>query len=253
MIEIKNLSFSYNKNKRVLKDINLSIKEGTTYILLGPNGVGKSTLIKCLLGLLKPQEGEILFDHKNIKELSHKEKAQYLSFVPQLIEGNDLTVDEYIMLGRLPHFAIYPHQEDYQKVNEIIDRFNLGDIKERITSEISGGERQKAAIARSLIQDSKVIIFDEPTSNLDIKSQLEILNILKDITKKQNKASLISMHDINLALSLGDKFIFLKDETIYQICSKEEISEELLKSVYQTKIKLINHDGKKVVIYEEND
>ncbi len=253
MIKIKNLSFSYNKNKKVLKDINLSINEGTTYVLLGPNGVGKSTLIKCLLGLSKPQEGEILFDNKNIKELSHKEKAQYLSFVPQLIEGNDLTVDEYIMLGRLPHFAIYPHQEDYQKVNEIIDRFNLGDIKERITSEISGGERQKAAIARSLIQDSKVIIFDEPTSNLDIKSQIEILNILKDITKKQNKASLISMHDINLALSLGDKFIFLKDETIYQICSKEEISEELLKQVYQTNIKLINHNGKKVVIYEEND
>lgn len=253
MIEIKNLSFSYNKNKKVLKDINLSIDKGTTYILLGPNGVGKSTLIKCLLGLLKPQEGEILFDNKNIEELKYKERAEYLSFVPQLIEGNDLTVNEYIMLGRLPHFSIYPHQKDYQKVNEIIDRFNLVDIKERVTSEISGGERQKVAIARSLIQDSKVIIFDEPTSNLDIKSQIEILNILKDITKKENKASLISMHDINLALSLGDKFIFLKDETIYQICSKEEINEKLLISVYETNIKLMNHNGKKVVIYEEND
>ena len=250
MIKISDLSFSYIKDKAILKNISFDIPDGKCVILLGPNGVGKSTIIKCILGNLKIQQGNIGFDGKNIKELSAKEKSSLVAFVPQLIKGNDLTVKETITLGRLPYFRIYPNQKDNEEVNRVIKQFHLEEIEDRQTNEISGGERQKVAIARALVQGAKTILFDEPTSNLDIKAQLEVVDVLKQIIQTGENSLLISMHDINLALSLGDLFVFLKDESIYQICTKEEITEEILSEVYQTNIKLIEKNRRKIVIYE---
>ena len=250
MIKISDLSFSYIKDKAILKNISFDIPDGKCVILLGPNGVGKSTIIKCILGNLKIQQGNISFDGKNIKELSAKEKSSLVAFVPQLIKGNDLTVKETITLGRLPYFRIYPNQKDNEEVNRVIKQFHLEEIEDRQTNEISGGERQKVAIARALVQGAKTILFDEPTSNLDIKAQLEVVDVLKQIIQTGDNSLLISMHDINLALSLGDLFVFLKDESIYQICTKEEITEEILSEVYQTNIKLIEKNRRKIVIYE---
>ena len=250
MIKIDRLSFAYNKNDLVLKNINFDILDGKCVVLLGPNGVGKSTLINCLLGDNKIKEGDILFDGRSIKELSNKDKSKFISYVPQLIDGNDLSVRETIVLGRLPFFYISPSKEDYAKVDDIIDRFSLTYIKDKSTNEISGGERQKVAIARAFVQEAKVVVFDEPTSNLDIKSQLDIISLIKEHNKIANNSSLISMHDINQALRVGDVFVFLKDNQIYKICSKEEITEELLKNVYGVDAKIINENKEVFVIYE---
>ena len=250
MIKIDHLSFAYNKNDLVLKNINFDILDGNCVVLLGPNGVGKSTLIGCLLGENKVKEGNILFDGKSIKELSNKDKSKYIAYVPQLIDGNDLTVRETIILGRLPYFYIAPSKEDLAKVDEIIERFSLTYIKDKPTNEISGGERQKVAIARAFVQEAKVVAFDEPTSNLDIKSQLDIISLIKEHNKIANNSSLITMHDINQALRVGDVFVFLKDNEIYKICSKEEITEEILKDVYGVDVKIVNENGEVFVIYE---
>ena len=252
MLKLEHVDFSYSKDKITIKDVTFAVNKKEIAILLGPNGVGKSTVLNCIIAVNKINNGNIYFDEKNIREISYKDKAKYLSYVPQLIDGNDLTVKETILLGRLSHFKIYPNKDDYLKVDEIIHKFNLENIKDKPTNQISGGERQKVAIARALIQDSEIILFDEPTSNLDIKSQLEIVNLIKE-SCKENKCSLISMHDINLALRLGDKFIFLKDDTIYKICNKEEINEQLLFDVYGVNIKLINHKGEKIIVYEKDD
>ena len=248
MLKISNLSFSYLKNNKVLDDVSFEVKENECVILLGPNGVGKSTLLNCILSNQKVREGDIIFDDKSIKELSFKEKADYLSYVPQLINGTDLTVKETILLGRLPYYKFYPNKDDKEKVDEYIARFNLGNIKDKCTNQISGGERQKVNIARSLIQDSKYILFDEPTSNLDIRAKLEILNIIKK--EKQNHSFLISMHDINEALEIGDKFVFLKEGKIKKVCHKDEIDETLLNDVYGVKSKIINTKKGKYIIYE---
>ena len=252
MLKLENISFSYYKNKIVVKDISFTVKDNECAVLLGPNGVGKSTIINCILGVNKINNGNIYFDEKPQKEVSFKEKSKQIAYVPQLINGNDLSVKESIILGRLPYFKLYPSKNDLLEVDRIINEFGLSDIADKPTNEISGGERQKVAIARAVIQDSKNIIFDEPTSNLDIKSQVAIMNIIKKVTKQENKCSLISMHDINLALALGDKFIFLKDEKVYRICSKEEITEELLKEVYGVNIKLIDYKGEKIITYEKD-
>lgn len=251
MIEIKNLSFSYSKNKKVLDDISFSINEGEIVLLLGPNGAGKSTLLNCLIGEEKIASGEILFDGKNRKEISREERNNLLGYVPQLIEGNDLTVRETILLGRLNKFSLYPSKKDYELVDSLIESLNLSELKDRTTSSLSGGERQKVAIARAIIQESNTILFDEPTSNLDIKAQLEVLKIIKDEIKSKNKSALISMHDINQALSIGDKFIFLVDNQVKAVVKKEEITPKLLEETYGIKSRIIKVDNKEIIVYED--
>lgn len=251
MIKLKNVSFSYNKNKQILDDISFEINKGECLILLGSNGVGKSTLISLILGINKVKSGNIYFDDIEIKDLKAKDKSHYLSYVPQLIEGNDLSVFDTILLGRLPYYHLYPKKEDINYVNNLIDTFNLNEIKEKNTNEISGGERQKVSILRGLSQNSELTIFDEPTSNLDMNSQAEILNLIKE-EKNHNRSFLISMHDINQALHIGDRFIFLKGGKIYCICQKEEITEEIIDYVFNIKSKIINlENGEKYIIYEK--
>ena len=250
MISIKNVSFSYNKNKKVLDNISFDIFEGECVILLGPNGVGKSTLLSLILKANKLKEGNIYFDDIQLKDLTSKQKSDYLAYVPQLIQGTNLTCKETILLGRLPHFYLYPSKEDYEKVDELIKEFSLEEIKDKETNQISGGERQKVSVARGFIQNSKVVIFDEPTSNLDVKAQLDVINLIKNEKNKKQRSFLISMHDINQALSIGDKFIFLKEGRIHSICKKEEINETLLKEVYGVNAKIIKLEKEIHVIYE---
>lgn len=249
MIKLENISFSYTKNKPVLKNISLDINDGECVILLGPNGVGKSTLISLLLGANKPQEGNIYFDNTPIKEMKSKDKAAQIAYIPQLIEGTDLTVFDTVLLGRLPYYKIYPTKADIDLVDSYLNKFNLVELKEKQTNEISGGERQIVSIARGFIQDSKTIIFDEPTSNLDISTQLRVINFIKE--EKKNKSFLISMHDINQALQIGDKFVFLKDGEVYKVVSKEEITEEIINNVYNVHSKIIKSERGDFIIYEE--
>ena len=248
MLNIEHISFSYHKSHQVLDDVSFSINEGECVILLGPNGVGKSTLISLIIGANKIQEGNISFDNKALKELNAIEKANSVSYVPQLIEGNALTVKDTLLLGRLPFYKIYPNKNDYSKVEEALSKFNLKAIEDKQTNEISGGERQKASIARGFLQESKLVIFDEPTSNLDIKAKSEILSLIKQ--EKHNKSFLISMHDINEALAIGDRFIFLKDGKVKYNVNYDEITESLLTDIYSIKVKVIDIGGKKHVIYQ---
>lgn len=250
MLKVSNLSFSYNKNKKVLDDVSFDIKQGECVILLGPNGVGKTTLLSLLLGNNKTKDGSISYFDKDIKELNAKEKADYISYVPQLISGNDLTVFDTVILGRLPYYKIYPNKKDIDLTNEYISKFGLQELKDKQTNQISGGERQIVSLVRGLIQESKLLIFDEPTNNLDINAQLRVLDIIKE-EKKKNKSFLISMHDINQTLAIGDKFIFLKNGKIYAICSKNEIKEAIIDEVYNVKSKIFKLEKGDYVIYEK--
>ena len=249
MLKLNNVCFSYNKSHEILHDVSFDVREGECVVLLGPNGVGKTTLLSLLLGVNKPKEGNVMFDEKDIKELSAKEKAEYISYVPQLIAGNDLTVFDTVLLGRLPYYKIYPTREDIRLTNEYLKQFGLEEIRDKQTNQISGGERQIVSLVRGLIQQSKLLVFDEPTNNLDINAQLRVLNLIKE-EKKNNKSFLVSMHDINQALEIGDRFIFLKNGKIYAICNKNEIKEAIIDEVYNVKSK-INKIGKGVFITYE--
>lgn len=250
MLKVINVSFSYNKKIQVLEDISFTMGLGECVVLLGPNGVGKTTLLSLLLGNNKPQTGEICFDDKSIKELKAKERASYISYVPQLVAGNDLTVYDTVLLGRLPYYKLYPSKEDIRLTNEYLEKFNLNHIRDKQTNQISGGERQIVSIVRGLIQESRLLIFDEPTNNLDINAQLRILDLIKE-EKKNNKSFLVSMHDINQALAIGDRFIFLKNGKIYEICNRNQITEDIINNVYNVKSKIMKLEKGEFVIYEK--
>lgn len=253
MVDFKNVTFSYDKKKDVLKNVSFTLNDGECAVLLGPNGIGKTTILKCIIGELKVKEGTITINGTNINKIKYHELADRIAFVPQSINANELTVGETILLGRLPTFKIYPKKEDYEALDKALTEFELEEIRDKKTNEISGGEKQKCAIARAYIQNTSTIIFDEPTSNLDIKAQTAIVSLIDKITKENKKSTLLSVHDINLALALADKLILLKDNAIYKIVTPEEVTNEDLSIVYDTNIKIIEVEGRRLIINENNN
>lgn len=241
MLKVNHLSFSYSKNNNVIEDVSFSLKEGQINVLLGPNGIGKSTVLKCLNGILKPNEGEIAIFDKNIKEYKGRELAKLVAYVEQSPHIDNLNVYETIMLGRTPYITFSPTKEDKEIVNKVIKEIGLEDLLHRNISSLSGGEKQKVMIALALASNSKILLLDEPTANLDIKNALMIMNLIKSLTKKENLTVLISMHDISLAYNYGDYFLCMKDQSIKYSLKKEELTSGVLEEIYDVKIKLENN------------
>jgi iron complex transport system ATP-binding protein len=180
-LKIKNLEFAY-KNLKILQNITFEAKKGEVASILGKNGAGKSTLLKNIAKTLKPLKGTIYLNEKNLNKLRLKEFAKTVGYVSQKNDIINLSVYDYLMLGRRSYFKFFPTREDINKVNKIIDKLNLNKFENKSISNLSGGEFQKIAIARAIVQESKILLLDEPTNNLDLKNQIEILNFIKQIT-----------------------------------------------------------------------
>lgn len=242
-IKVDSLNFAYDK-ENILKDISF---ESTRNIIaiLGENGSGKSTLLKCLDGLLTYNSGEIFLDNVNLKNLKPHDKAKLISYVPQELSFGDYSVFEVLLMGRKPYINFVASQEDLSLTSAMLKRFHLEDKALKNVNELSGGEKQKVAIARCLLQETKIILFDEPTSNLDLKNQLEVIKIIQEIAS--DKIVIVTMHDLNLALRLANNFIFLKKGQIYQIGDQSIITTKLIKDVYDVEVKIIKN-GEQIVI-----
>ncbi|MDC7954769.1 ABC transporter ATP-binding protein, partial [Fusobacterium simiae] len=205
-LEIKNLSFSY-KNKEILNNISFEVYSGTLLSILGANGAGKTTLIKCINGILKFKKGEVLIDEKNFNNKSLKEKSKIMSYVPQITSSFDidLTVFDTVLLGRVPHKTFKFSEWDKQIALNNIKKLDLEKYLFSYVGELSGGEKQRVLIARALTQEPKILILDEPISNLDLKFQLETMKILKNLAKEENLIVTTILHDLNFAISYSDK------------------------------------------------
>ena len=251
MLLLNNVSFSYEKkSKKVLSKINMQLDEGKVGVLLGPNGVGKSTIIKIISGLIKPKEGNIFWGDKDLRNLKGKEKAKIVAYVSQNVDFSSLSVMDSILLGRLPYFYSFPCPHDRKGVEKIIDEMGLTSLKERPANSLSGGEKQLVAIARALVSSPKLLLLDEPTANLDLKHQKKILTLLKKVAKEKGITILLSLHDIAEASYVGDKFFFLKDGEIVSSGDRSIITEERIKDTYDIDVKLIKeNDDVLVKIY----
>ena len=183
MLKISNLSFAYKKNNNVLNDINLSLKNKSIGVVLGKNGSGKSTLFKNILGILKPNQGDIKLNDLDMINIKKDLRAKKISYVPQDITFGSLSVFDSVLLGRITYFNYIVKDDDIKIVNDIIHEMKLDKIALKNVNELSGGERQKVAIARALVQEPELIIFDEPTGNLDIYNEKLILDEAKKIVK----------------------------------------------------------------------
>lgn len=248
MLKISNLSFAYKKNNNVLNDINLSLKNKSIGVVLGKNGSGKSTLFKNILGILKPNNGDIKLNDLDMINIKKDLRAKKISYVPQDITFGSLSVFDSVLLGRITYFNYIVKDEDIKIVNDIIHEMKLDKIALKNVNELSGGERQKVAIARALVQEPELIIFDEPTGNLDIYNEKLILDEAKKIVKNKNVSILISLHDLNLAYEFADEFYFIKEGKIIYQGDKEVFNEENIKEAFDLNVKLINVENKKIVM-----
>lgn len=230
----KNIKFSYG-NKEVLKGIDLNVKKGEVVSIVGPNGSGKSTLLKCIQGILKPKDGAVYVNDKETSTMALGDLAKTLGYVPQSsVEVFTQTVFETVLMGRKPHLTWGVRKKDLEIVEDILTYMGLEDISQCYLNELSGGQKQKALIARALAQEPEVILLDEPTNNLDIKHQLEVLQIIKSISEQRGSSFIMVIHDLNLAARFSDRLVLLNEGEIFSEGTAEEVlTEENIKKVYE--------------------
>ena len=249
MLEIKGLSFAYETDKPVLRGVDLSLGDGNVGILLGRNGAGKSTLLKIITGILKPTAGSVLFDGQDLLAMTRRQRAALVAYVPQQIEYGDLTVYQTVLTGRVSYYSVKPSKSDLDVVEKVISEMDLSDVSCRNVQELSGGERQKVAIARALAQEPKVLVFDEPTGNLDIANELLIIREARKIAHNKNITVFSSIHDLNQAMVFGDMFFFMKDGYIKFSGSSDVFSPEVIREVYGVEAALVENNGERFIDY----
>lgn len=246
-LQIKNLSFGYKKNQMILNNINLEIKQGEILGILGPNGTGKTTFIKCINNIHKPNEGRILYDGNNIMNLSQLNIAKIIAYVPQYTNNFfPMNVIDTVMMGRMPYVKKNYSDEDKEIVFSIIKKMNLEKFAFRNIKEMSGGERQRVFIARAMAQQPKIIILDEPTSSLDLYNQLFILHTITKLAKENNITIIMTIHDLNLASMFCDNILMLKDAHIFAHGKPESIlTAENIYEIYKVKTEITTPENYK--------
>ncbi|MBN2667008.1 MAG: ABC transporter ATP-binding protein [Bacteroidales bacterium] len=237
MIELNDIRFSYNSSS-VIKGISHHFEKGSFTAILGPNGSGKTTLLKLLNNILKPQKGKILLSGKDIRNLSPRQLAKYIGYVPQFQSNMfPATVFDTVLLGRNPYIRWSPGEDDKRIASEILVRLHLDDIALKDINHLSGGQRQRVFIARALAQQPEVILLDEPTANLDIRYQHEVFDLLGKLSKS-GITIIMAIHDLNQALNHCDGFVLMDDGVIAARGDKKIFSEEQLEKIYKVRIKI---------------
>ena len=248
MLSVKNISVSYRKEELVLHNLSFSLKEGKILILLGPNGSGKSTLLRSINAILKPQKGIVKVENNNISEMSGNDIAKKLGYVAQRHNTGNMNVFDTVLLGRKPHVGLKSGPTDFTKATHAIHQLGLEHLTMRNINKLSGGELQKVCVARAFVQEPRIFLLDEPTSNLDLKNQMDILHTIRRIVTEHSLAAVIAMHDLNLAFRFADKIILLNKGQLVAQGKVESITPEILSHVYGVRIDIIRHNGNMVVI-----
>lgn len=247
ILSVDDIEFSY-QSKNVLKNVKFKVNRGEVVSILGVNGAGKSTLLKCINRMLKPKKGAILVDDFNLNQLNGEEIAKKMAYISQNVHGNYSSVFDAVLLGRKPHIKWEVSQGDLEITGKILKLMDLEEYALRYTKELSGGELQKVVIARALVQEPQILLLDEPTNNLDLKNQMAVMKIIKDISKSQNITSIVVMHDLNLTLRFSDKFILLKDGMIYSEGNSDIINSKNILEVYDVNAYVDRYNGIPIVV-----
>ncbi|MHA1170261.1 MAG: ABC transporter ATP-binding protein [Candidatus Hodarchaeales archaeon] len=244
-LSIDNVVFKYD-SVTILDGITFNVEQGRITGIIGPNGSGKTTLLRCMANTLKPEQGAVLIDEKNVLTYKRKDLAKFLSVVPQITRlETGFTVFETTLLGRYPHQGLFQREteKDYRVVKSVLSRVGIGHLANRDVSELSGGEKQLVSIALALSQEPRVLLLDEPTLHLDINMQYKIMKICREICREEKIVIVIVIHDLILASHFCDDLIILKNGRILTAGPVDGvINEKTIRETYQTNV-IIGRDG----------
>jgi iron complex transport system ATP-binding protein len=236
ILNIQNLCCGYPKFQ--LSEVNFEIPKGSFAGIIGPNGSGKTTLFRAIAGTLTLKSGQIILGGKNLQAFSPRELAQNIAIVSQFIEAGEITVEDYVVMGRIPYhsrFSFFESAEDFQIVRKYMEMTDTWRFKDRLMTELNGGEQQLAAIARALTQQPELLLLDEPTSHLDITHQVHILNVLQQLNQEMGLSVLMVIHDLNLASEYCDRLVLVNQGKVHTQGTPEEVlTFQNIEDVYQT-------------------
>lgn len=251
MLKVEELSYHYKGGPAVLERVSFSMEDGQFLAILGNNGVGKSTMLKCFNKILCPDTGRVMMGEDDLLRLSGRQIAQRVAFVAQSVPNTQMTVHDVVMLGRRPYMKWGFTEADHQIVHEAMDQLRIEPLRGRFLSQLSGGERQKVMLARALAQQPKLLLLDEPTSSLDIQNQYQVLRIVREICHGQNLSAIVVIHDLNLALRFCDRFLLLKKGRVYRCGGKEILDRQALRDVYHVNAQVVEVHGQSMVLVDE--
>ena len=247
-LKVNNIEFAYNSTP-VLENISMELDRSEILGIVGPNGTGKSTLIRCIDRILKPRQGSILLDEHDITKMNRMEIAKKMGYVPQsTTRVFPASVIDTVLMGRRPHLGWKSSEEDLDKVLEILELLGIVEFAMRDFNEISGGQQQKVLIARALAQEADILLLDEPTSNLDIRHQLEVMEIMTDVVRKNGISAVMAIHDLNLASRYTDRILMMNEGRIFAAGDPASVlTVENIRQVYGVEV-LVKSDGERPYI-----
>lgn len=248
-LKVKDIEFGY-AGVPILKDICIELAESEMLGIVGPNGAGKSTLIRCIDRILAPQRGNILLDGRDINEMHLMELAKKMGYIPQSTsQVFPTTVFDTVLMGRRPHIGWRSSEKDVEMVLEVLQMMNIEEFAMRNINELSGGQQQKVFIARALTQEPDVLLLDEPTSNLDIRHQLEVMDIIKNIVRGKQISAIMAIHDLNLASRYADRIIMMSSGTIFAAGDPVSVlTQDNIKWAYGVDAEVNNNNGKPYIV-----
>lgn len=247
MIKTEHIEFGYTQES-IFEDLSFCVENHDFLAIMGNNGAGKSTLLKCLVKILSCRKGTIFLDGASLNAISGNQLAQHAAYVAQASDTNRATVYDAVLLGRKPYIKWNLTNEDYQIVEDVLDKMGLSKLALRYIDELSGGELQKVVIARALAQQPQVILLDEPTNNLDLKNQIDVLNLIFEVAKKQEIAVIAVLHDLNMSLRYANKFLFLKDKKIVAYGDRSIMTDRVISDVYGIPVAIECLHGRDIVV-----
>lgn len=250
ILTVNRLAFSYN-GQQILTDIDLHVEPGELLAILGPNGVGKTTLLKCINAIQRPERGTILVENRNILKMSPDEIASGIGYVAQQSQASRLTVFDAVLMGRKPHIRWRVAALDMEIVAAVLHQLDLDRLSLRYIDELSGGELQKVAIARALVQDPQLLLLDEPTSALDLRNQISILTVIRDIVDSHQIAAVMTMHDLNSALRFADRYCFLREGIVHASCDRSTITADIIEDVYGLPVAIHHIDDNPLIVPQD--
>ena len=247
-LKVKDVEFGYN-GTLVLEGISIDLGRSEIIGIVGPNGAGKSTLIRCIDRILTPRGGTILLDGADISNMTRMEIAKEMGYVPQTATRVfPATVFDTVLMGRRPHLGWKSSVEDIDIVLEVLELLGITEFAMRDFNEISGGQQQKVLIARALAQEADILLLDEPTSNLDIRHQLEVMDIMQGIVRNNGISAIVAIHDLNLASRYTDRLLMMNGGRIFAAGSPESVlTVENIRRAYGVEA-LVKSDGERPYI-----